>query len=250
MSAAVFQLAAQDSGDLDKGRQLFLGMCSRCHGADGGGGEGPNLNRPKLSRAPDDQALAAVIRDGIPDRGMPRVRRFTDPELHAMVLYVRSLGRTAEVAIAGSPEKGKAVYQRSGCSSCHIIDGEGGNLGPELSSVGAHRAPDYLRQAIVDPAAALPRGTMPIPGRGLNEFLPIRVVTRDGREVRGIRVNEDSFTIQVRDASDQLYSFRKVDLQTLDKELGKSLMPDYKARILGADLDDLVAYLHSMGGAN
>ena len=250
MSAAALPVAAQNSGDLDKGRQLFLGMCSRCHGAEGGGGEGPNLNRPALSRAPDDQALTAVIRDGIPDRGMPRIRRFTDAEMHAMVLYVRSLGRTVALAVPGSPEKGKAVYQKSGCSSCHIINGEGGTLGSELSSVGARRAPDYLRQAIVDPAAALPRGALPIPGRSLNEFLPVRVVTRDGREVRGIRVNEDSFTIQVKDAGNQLYSFRKADLKTLDKELGKSVMPDYKARISGADLDDLVAYLHSMGGAN
>jgi len=249
MSIAVFQLGAQAGRELEKGRQLFLGMCSRCHGVEGGGGEGPNLNRPVLSRAPDDQALAAVIRDGIPDRGMPRVRRFTDAELHAMVLYIRSLGRTAAVAIAGSPEKGKAVYQRSGCSSCHIIDGEGGSLGPELTSVGAHRAPDYLRQAVVDPAAALPRGVLPIPGRGFNEFLPVRVVTQDGREVRGIRVNEDSFTIQIRDQSNQLYSFRKSDIQTLEKEVGQSLMPDYQARIPGADLDDLVAYLASLGGA-
>jgi len=245
----VFPLAAQGSGDLEKGRQLFLGMCSRCHGAAGGGGEGPNLNQPVLARAQDDQALAAVIRDGIPDRGMPRVRRFTDAELQAMVLYIRSLSRTAAAPIAGSLENGRAVYQRSGCSSCHIIDGGGGNLGPELSSVGAHRAPDYLRQAIVDPAAALPRGVMPIPGRGFNEFLPVRVITREGREVRGIRVNEDSFTIQVRDMSNQLYSFRKADLQTLEKEMGKSLMPDYKATISGADLDDVVAYLSSLGGA-
>jgi len=249
-SAAALPLAAQGSGDLEKGRQLFLGMCSRCHGAEGGGGEGPNLNRPVLSHAPDDAALEAVIRDGIPDRGMPRVRRFTDAELHAMALYVRSLGRTAAVALPGSPEKGKGVYQRAGCSSCHIIDGEGGNLGPELTSVGAHRAPDYLRDAIVDPAAALPRGVMPIPGRGFNEFLPVRVVTRDGRQVRGLRMNEDSFTIQVRDASNQFYSFRKAELQSLEKEMGKSLMPDYKARISGADLDDLVAYLSHLGGAN
>jgi len=249
MLVAAFQSVAQGSGDLEKGRQLFLGMCSRCHGANGGGGEGPNLNRPVLTRAPDDQALTAVIRDGIPERGMPRLRRFTDAELQAMVIYIRSLGRTAVAFIAGSPDKGKAVYQRSGCSSCHIIDGEGGNMGPELSSVGAHRAPDYLRQAIVDPAAALPRGVMPIPGRGFNEFLPVRLITRDGREVRGIRVNEDSFTIQVRDISNQFYSFRKADLQTLEKEMGKSLMPDYNARISGADLDDLVAYLSSRGGA-
>ena len=248
MFVAGYSASAQNT-ELEKGKQLFLGMCSRCHGVEGGGGEGPNLNRPVLSRAADDQALAAVIRDGIPDRGMPRIRRFTDAELRQMVTYIRSLSRSSAVASTGNPEKGKAVYQRLGCSSCHIIDGEGGNLGPELSSVGAHRAPDYLRQAIVDPAAALPRGVMPIPGRGFNEFLPVRVVTREGREVRGVRVNEDSFTIQVRDAGNQLYSFRKTDLQKLDKQTGQSLMPDYKAKAAGSDLDDLIAYLSSLGGA-
>jgi cytochrome c oxidase cbb3-type subunit III len=249
ISFAAFPLVAQASGDLEMGRQLFLGMCSRCHGVEGGGGEGPNLNRPVLSHAPDDQALTAVIRDGIPERRMPRIRRFTDDELAAIVLYVRSLGRRVAVATAGSPETGKALYQKLGCSSCHIIEGQGGNFGPELSTVGAHRAPDYLRQAIVDPGAALPRGVMPIPGRGFNEFLPVRVITRDGREVRGIRINEDSFTIQVMDTGSQLHSFRKANLQTLDKEMGKSLMPEYKDRVSGADLDNLVAYLASLGGA-
>jgi cytochrome c oxidase cbb3-type subunit III len=244
-----FQVSAQNSADVEKGKQLFLGMCSRCHGADGGGGEGPNLNRPVLSRAADDEALAAVIRDGIPDRGMPRIRRFTDAELHSMVSYIRSLSRTNAVSLTGSPEKGKAVYQRLGCSSCHIIDGAGGNLGPELTSIGAHRAPDYLRQAIVDPAATLPRGVMAVPAHGFNEFLPVRVVTRDGKEVRGLRVNEDSFTIQVRDAANQLYSFRKTDLQQLDKQMGQSLMPSYKSKTSGPELDDLIAYLSGLGGA-
>src|ERR1700732_637854 len=124
-----FPASAQSATELEKGKQLFLGMCSRCHGVEGGGGEGPNLNRPVLSHAPDDQALAAVIRDGIPDRGMPKVRRFTDAELHAMVIYIRSLSQSSAVAIKGNPEKGKTVYQRLGCSSCHIINGEGGNLG-------------------------------------------------------------------------------------------------------------------------
>jgi len=248
-SIAANSLSAQSTTEMEKGKQLFLGMCSRCHGVEGGGGEGPNLNRPVLSRAPDDQALTAVIRDGIPDRGMPRVRRFTEAELHAMVIYIRSLSRNTAAAITGSSEKGKAVYRRSGCASCHIIDGDGGNLGPELTSIGAHRAPDYLRQAIVDPAAALPRGVMAFPGHGFNEFLPVRVVTRDGREVRGVRVNEDSFTIQVKDAGNQLYSFRKADLKNLDKEIGKSLMPEYKSKITGVDLDDLIAYLSSLGGA-
>jgi len=246
---AAHPAVAQNTSELAKGKQLFLGMCSRCHGVEGGGGEGPNLSRPVLSRAADDEALTAVIRDGIPDRGMPKLRRFTDAELHAMVIYIRSLSQNRAVALTVNPEKGKAVYQRLGCMSCHIVDGEGGNLGPELTGIGAHRAPDYLRQAIVDPAATLPRGVMAFPGRGFNEFLPVRVVTRDGKEVRGLRVNEDSFTIQVKDAGNQLHSFRKADLQTLDKQMGQSLMPSYKSKTSGAELDDLIAYLAGLGGA-
>lgn len=242
-------LPAQSAAELAKGKQLFLGMCSRCHGAEGHGGEGPNLNRPMLTRATDDQALLAVIRDGIPDRGMPRTRRMTNNELNSIAAYVRSLGRTGEVAIQGNPEKGKALYQRLGCSSCHIVAGEGGNLGPELTNIGARRAAAYLRQAIVDPGAVLPRGSSEVPGRGFSEFLPVRVVTNEGREVTGMRVNEDSFTIQVRDTSNQVYSFDKADLQRLDKQFGRSLMPDYKTRAAAADLDDLVAYLSSLGGA-
>jgi cytochrome c oxidase cbb3-type subunit III len=224
-------------------------MCSRCHGLTGGGGEGPNLNRPVLERAADDKQLLAIIRDGIPNTGMPRVRRMTDAELNALVVYVRSLSQVSPAPIAGDREKGRAVYARLGCSACHTIAGDGGSFGPELSNIGAFRAPEYLRQAVVDPGAALPKGVMLVPGRGFNEYLPVRVVTREGREVSGVRVNEDSFTIQIKDRNSQLYSFRKTDLQTLDKEIGKSMMPNYTGKASDSELDDLVAYLWSRGGS-
>src|SRR5262245_6919403 len=240
---------SQSPTDLQKGKQLFEGLCSRCHGFDGTGGEGPNLNRPTLTRAQDDETLRALIRDGLPDRGMPRVRRTTDNEQRQLMAYVRSLGRAARAAAVGDPQKGSAVYQRSGCSSCHVINGEGVTIGPELTIIGTLRGPDYLRQAILDPAAVLPHGTQPVPARNLDEFLPVRLVTRDGREVRGARINEDTFTIQVRDSNNQLHSFRKADLRQIEKEFGKSLMPAYKDRISAADVGDLVAYLSSLGGA-
>jgi cytochrome c oxidase cbb3-type subunit 3 len=246
MSAGALTLSAQNAGDTEKGRQLFLGMCSRCHGASGNGGEGPSLTR--LTRAHNDEELRAIIRDGIPDRGMPRIRRFTDAELRQMAGFVRSLGQTAGGAASGQSANGHALYQKLGCQSCHIVAGEGGDFGPELTTIGARRAPDYLRQSIVDPGAALPRGAV-VPGRGFNEFLPVKVTTRDGRVVNGVRVNEDSFTIQVKDAGATLYSFRKSDVKTLDKLFGKSMMPDYKTRVTGTDLDDLVAYLSGLGAA-
>lgn len=240
---------AQDSVMPAKGKKLFSDLCSRCHGLTGGGGEGPNLNRPVLERAPDDKTLATIIQNGIPNTGMPRVRRFTDAEANALVLYVRSLGKAAPVAVKGDIDRGHAVYGKLGCSSCHTISGDGGNFGPELTNISAYRSPEYIRQSILDPAAALPRGVMLVPGRGFNEYLPVRLITRDGQEIHGVRVNEDSFTIQLKDMDSRFYSFRKSDLQTLDKQIGQSVMPNYTGKVAGSDLDDLIAYLWSRGGA-
>jgi putative heme-binding domain-containing protein len=246
---ALALVVRQNPADIQKGKQLFEGLCSRCHGFDGTGGEGPNLNRPTLTRAPDDESLRVIIRDGIPDRGMPRVRRTTDNEQRQLIAYVRSLGRAAPAARAGDPQKGSEIYKSTGCASCHIIAGEGGAVGPELTSIGFQRGPDYLRQAVADPGSALPRGVQQIPSRNLDEFLPLRVVTRDGKELRGVRINEDSFTIQLRDTNGQLHSFRKADLRQVDKEFGKSLMPGYKDRLSSAEMADLVAFLAGLGGA-
>ena len=239
---------AQNPADIQQGKQLFEGLCADCHGFEGTGGRGPNLNRPTLSRAQDDDSLRTIIRDGLPDRGMPRVRRTTDSEQRQLMAYVRSLGRTARAANVGDVQKGSAVYQRSGCASCHVIKGEGGTVGPELTIIGTQRGTDYLRQAIVDPAAALPHGTLPVPSRNLDEFLPVRVVTRDGKEVPGLRINEDTFTIQIRDSNNELHSFRKADLREVQKEFGKSLMPAFKDRLAASDVNDLVAYLSSLRG--
>jgi cytochrome c oxidase cbb3-type subunit III len=240
---------AQNAADVAQGKKLFEALCSRCHGIDGTGEEGPSLARPNLTRASNDEALRAIIRDGLPDRGMPRVRRTTPEEADHLVAFVRSLGRVAQAPLPGNTERGAAVYQRLGCASCHVVNGVGVGFGPELTEVGVHRSPSYLRRAVLEPGAALPKNVLAIPARGFDEFLPVRIVARDGREVRGIRVNEDSFTIQIRDSRNQFHSFRKADVKELDKEFGKSLMPGYRDRLSPPELNDLVAYLSSLGGA-
>jgi cytochrome c1 len=62
-----------------------------------------------------------------------------------------------------------------------------------------------------------------------------------------VRVNEDSFTIQLRDYEDRFHSLRKNELKDLKKEFGVSTMPSYKT-LAAAELDDLIAYLASLGG--
>ena len=239
---------AQSNADVQAGKTLFNGLCVTCHGFEGTGGAGPPLNRPKLTSAPTDAALREVISEGIPERGMPRVRRTTENELRQLVAYVRSIGRTAGAKAIGNPQKGREHFAKLGCAGCHIIDGVGGSFGPALSDIGRLRGADYLRRAIVDPGATLPVGTLPVPARGYQEYLPVRVVMKDGSEVRGARVNEDLFTIQIRDTKGAFHSIRKSNAELVRKEIGASLMPSFKDRVTGADLDDLVAYLASLGG--
>lgn len=241
--------AVQAASDVEQGKVLFNNLCVTCHGFEGAGGEGPPLNRPKLAAAPDDASLRRVIANGIPNRGMPRVSFFSENELRQLAGFVRSLARPEEPAPRGDAQKGREIFNAAGCASCHIVNGQGGSFGPVLTDIGRVRGAQYLRQAIVDPSAALPRGTLPVPARGFSEFLPVVVVTRDGREVRGVRINEDVFTIQLRDASNASHSFRKGDVKSIQKETGQSLMPGYAGRLRAVELDDLVAYLSSLRGA-
>jgi len=237
---------AQSFTQAAPGKQLFDAQCVDCHGINGTGDEAPAINHPFSA---DDAALHKIIRDGTPDGRMPRVRRMTEEEVDQLVAYVRVLGRGPNTPIAGNAERGRAVYQRLDCATCHVIAGQGGVLGPDLTRVGQRRAASYLGQAVLDPGKVKPKGSTNILLNGFSEYLPVSVVERDGREVRGIRVNEDSFTIQVRDSAGTLYSFRKTDVQNVDKQFGRSLMPGYKDKLSAGETDDLVAYLASLGAA-
>jgi cytochrome c oxidase cbb3-type subunit 3 len=229
--------APPDPEDMARGKRLFEGQCAVCHGITGTGGRGANLAQPRLRRATNDEALFLVIKDGIDGTEMPESWQMSDREIRQVAGYVRSLGRMAVSAQKGDAAHGQSIYASQGCVGCHVVRGEGSSLGPELTGIGARRSVEYLRQALADPGAAVPEG-----------FLIVSVTTRDGAQVRGMRVNEDSFTIQIKDAANRFHSLRKADLTDLRKEFGKSLMPSYLGKLTAAEIDDLVAYLAGLRG--
>src|SRR5215207_2879127 len=189
-------LGAATSRDVAAGQQIFDAQCAWCHGAAGTGGTGPDLRRPTLRHAATDAALTAIVRNGIPGTEMPSFAiALTDNMAWQTAAYVRSLGRTRTVAMAGDATRGARLYESSGCASCHVISGRGGILGPELTSIGAQRGAPYLRDALIKPAAAHPPG-----------YLVVRAVPSAGPEVRGIRVNEDVFWIHIRDGSGTVHT--------------------------------------------
>jgi cytochrome c oxidase cbb3-type subunit III len=240
LGAVVWAQDTGSSGDATRGKKLYESHCSLCHGQTGGGGKGPNLAQPVLQHAPDDKRLTEVIQQGIPGTEMPGAWQLTDREAGQVASYVRSLGRVAVVQLPGDAARGRALYEsKGGCAACHIVNGVGSSFGPELTAIGARRNADYLRESLINPGAAIPEG-----------FVTVLVTTRDGRTVRGLRVNEDTFTIQLRDAANHFLSFRKSDLTSLKKEFHESLMPSYQSKFSAGELDDLIAYLASLRGAS
>jgi cytochrome c oxidase cbb3-type subunit 3 len=224
--------------DLKNGQQLFMGQCARCHGPKGEGGRGAVLAQPRLRHAPDDESLFLVIRDGIKGTEMPAGYAVDTRETWQLAAYIRSLGRMASETVPGDPARGQELYRTKGhCSQCHIINGEGGSLGPELTEIASRRSVAHLHAAVLDPESTLPEG-----------FLEVHLVTKEGGRITGVRVNEDTFTIQVLDLNGGLHSFFKEDLKELQRDTGKSPMPSFRALLSASEVDDLVAYLVSLRG--
>ena len=241
-------IASFVDADVAEGGRLFRIHCARCHGMRGEGGEGAALTRPSLRYAPDDETLFGVIANGIPGTGMPSTFAPGADDLWRIAAYVRSLGEVKHEAPPGDAARGRELFlSKGGCTTCHIADGVGTGVGPELTDVGARRGIDYLREALVDPAAAQSRGAPPLTGAYV-AFLTVRAQTGDGRLVEGVRINEDAFTVQVRDLGGRLHSLRKADLASLEKMFGHSLMPGYDATLSAAEIDDVVSYLLTLRG--
>jgi putative heme-binding domain-containing protein len=231
-------LRGQTEIDLADGKATFRSNCAFCHGLTGGGGRGPALSSGRFLHGSADDDIKNVVKSGVPGTTMPAFE-FEKDELDRLVAYLRTLsassGKAAAGPVAGDAAKGRQVYERSGCAGCHRVGSEGSVFGPELTRIGAGRSAEYIRESIVNPSADVPE-----------EYAGVTVVTRDGKRITGVRVNEDTFSVQLRDASQNFRMFQKDDVQQVIRE-AKSLMPVYSS--LGHDdLQNLLAYLDSLRG--
>jgi len=138
---------------------------------------------------------------------------------------------------AGNATSGRAIFEGKGaCLACHAIGERGGSLGPELSKIGVIRSPEFLRLALVNPDAEI-----------APEYFTVVAVTKGGQTLRGIALNEDDLSIQIRDSDGNPRSFLKNDLKSLRRER-RSVMPSYADRLTAAEIGDLVSYLRTLRG--
>ena len=224
--------------DIVNGSRLYGEQCATCHGQMGNAVGNVDLRRGQFRNASSDEDLKRVISSGLPNTAMPAFK-FNDAELNAVVAYIRSgLDVNARAVVVGNATRGRAIFDDKGkCSSCHRVNGVGPvGVAPDLSDVGAARTSLSLQLSVLDPSSAM----MPI-------NRPIRIVTRDGKTIRGRRLNEDTFSIQLVNEQGGLQSISKADVREYEI-IQISPMPSYKGKLTTEEVADLVAYLLSLRG--
>jgi cytochrome c oxidase cbb3-type subunit III len=252
ISAAVLVAKGQENpvagnpAAIQEGASLFRANCSPCHGLNAqGGGRGPDLTAGRWVHGSSDADIFRTITRGVPGTEMP-ANGFDDSETWAILAYLRSLAPAKSATIAGDPAKGEKIFWGTGgCSTCHMVQGRGGVLGPDLSRVGEARSVTYLTDSIREPSKELTSGMLdPNNHYGLPlVYDTVTVVTADGHKIVGVAKNEDTFSLQLLDTNQHLQFFLKKNLKEVNHDR-KSLMPAYSETMLkSAELQDLVAYL-------
>ena len=220
--------------DLDTGRRLYEGRCGHCHGQNGEGGRGAVLNSGRFRHGSSDRELFQVIRNGIPNTEMPGAFNLPALEVWRIVGYVQQLSRQgASEPSSGDASAGAIVYERNGCAACHTIDGKGSFLGPDLTGIGAKRAVRHLRESVVNPSADIPL-----------DYRSVSVTDRAGADTSGVHLNEDEYSVHLRDVNGNLRSFMKSEIARIALPR-LSMMPPYTS-LSTTDLENLVAYLSGL----
>src|SRR5688572_15397002 len=187
LTSALFaqrNLIPSDPAAVESGKNIYMGSCSGCHGATGEGSQGPSLLSGRASRLPD-QTLLNSIKNGLPGTSMPGFPMADDKVLQ-VAAFVRSLTAPAIITqVPGDPKRGREVFFGAGkCSTCHMILGEGGYPGPDLSNIGAQRTVPQLRESVLKPSARIADG-----------YRGVSAVLKSGAKVQGVAKNHNNYSV-------------------------------------------------------
>jgi cytochrome c oxidase cbb3-type subunit 3 len=158
-------------------------------------------------------------------------------ELDGVVAYIRAGFDPEGVAVrVGDAARGQAIFEGAGrCSGCHRVNGRGPRRqAPDLGEIGVQRTAAALQRTLLDPTAAL----LPI-------NRPVRAVTGSGETVRGRRLNEDTYTVQLIDSEGRLRSLRKEDLSEWEVTTTATMRP---TNLSAEQVADVIGYLLTLRG--
>jgi cytochrome c oxidase cbb3-type subunit III len=226
------------SAIIPQGREIYNRSCTMCHGQDGTAGDrGPALAARRRYLRATERDLFDAIKHGIAGTLMP-ASPLPDSDVSKVVAYIRSLRATAiDAPVEGDVARGGQIFESKGrCRECHMLNGRGGLLGPDLSNIAGERSYRFLLESLTVIKPHIPQG-----------YQPVRVLTTDGRRIRGVVKNEHNFSLQLLDTDGKLHLLSREEVRDIEYDK-QSLMPSNYGKILGAaELRDLLAFLSRQG---
>lgn len=226
-SSAALENPFNTPTDRENGARIFLSQCAACHGVDGKGGQGtPDFTTGRFRRASSDEGLFQIVGKGIPGTTMPAFS-LNAREAWSVVAYIRSLSAGRGIGSStGNAARGAELYGSQGCARCHSADA------PNLNGIGRIQSAGEIRQSIVNPQTDVPP-----------QYFRMQATTKAGLKLSGMRLNEDTFSVQYRDAGG-LKSVMKSSLASYEI-IRMSPMP--KMNLTDDEVNDLVAFLLAGG---
>ncbi|MGI9471726.1 MAG: hypothetical protein ACR2NZ_09360, partial [Rubripirellula sp.] len=222
----------------------------------------PKWERPKTLPQPkvfadlpgkqDSQSIEVNARSGIAydiaGKGFTRLRvrgAASDPERKSAIRFAvyADFSPTGD-KIPGSPvlatmesdaTLGRALFlsDRLGCAKCHMAEGFGGEIGPDLTQIANKHAPPVLFEGILRPSAAIATG-----------FETMTVLTVDGQVLNGLMISAGD-PVVLKDANGKIHSTAQEDIEQM-RSGQVSIMPELKEQLTAQEVASLVAYLQDM----
>jgi putative heme-binding domain-containing protein len=176
-----------------------------------------------------DEELARVLTEsgGFSNEG----RKIAPAEIAALA---------AEVRARGDARRGSEIFRRPqlGCIVCHTVEGQGGNIGPNLSALGTAQTVEFIIGAILEPQKEVKEG-----------FMSISIITKDGEEYQGYPLRETGDELVVRDVLQNKEVRLRRDSIKEKKENGSVMPPGLADTLARSEFRDLVRFLSGLGRA-
>jgi putative heme-binding domain-containing protein len=224
------------------GKAEFQRICSNCHSVS-----------MATSQRMDQAQWTGVVNDMVSKGAQGTQQDFDNIIAYLTANYGKGAPPTAAPAPSPTPApeavplaaplseaeiaKATGLIKANGCLSCHRVDNIGSYVGPDLSEIGASRSAADIQAALVSPS----KDVRP-------ENRSVRLVTKDGKTVTGRLLNQDGFSVQIIDSTNQLRSFQKASLREFTIVTANP-MPSYAEKMSAQDITDLVHYLSSLKGS-
>jgi cytochrome c oxidase cbb3-type subunit 3 len=240
VTALPISICAQQKGAAS-GEHIFSSNCAACHGSDGHGGErAPNIATLSSVISRSDSDLEGIVSKGLPGAGMPPFGYLGEEKVSAVVAYLRVLqGKGASVTVTGDTKAGHDLfYGKAGCSSCHMVHGEGGFIAADLSTYGENLSAVAVQRAIVTPDKNI-APTSKI----------VEVYGKDGQHISGFARAEDNFSIGVQTEDGRYHFFSKDKVEKIVYSSHSSMPQNYESTLSTKELEDLVSYLITAAAA-